>query len=60
VRISAGAALAEPGDRPRDLLRRADAAMYAEKARHRALSAEARRFAGPRPLRSGAILEPVV
>ncbi len=41
ARISVGAALGRPGDRPADVLRRADAAMYAEKA----IRAAARRLA---------------
>src|SRR5205085_6789137 len=45
ARISAGIALAQPGDRPEDLLRRADAAMYADKARKRILRGEDRRIA---------------
>jgi diguanylate cyclase (GGDEF)-like protein len=52
ARISAGAALARPGDRPEELLARADAAMYADKASNRAIRNQARRIAAvtrPRP-----------
>jgi len=42
VSASVGAATAQPGDTPRDLLRRADSAMYAEKRRRHALLPSAR------------------